>query len=117
MYFEVLLLVVFLCFIIDVVECVVFWYVCKGFYIVVVGVCLFGMIVLFEDIVVFVFWLLYICEWFIELFVVYGYEGFVIFGYVKDGNVYFFLNECFDDVDSVVCYWCFIDDFVEFVLL
>lgn len=60
--------------------------------------------------------LLATCERLIELFAEHGYEGSVIFGHAKDGNVHFLLNERFDDPDSVARYRRFTDDLVELVL-
>lgn len=92
------------------------WHVRKGLYTAVAGARPSGTTALLEDIVVPVPRLLTTCERLIELFAEHGYEGSVIFGHAKDGNVHFLLNERFDDPDSVARYRRFTDDLVELVL-
>lgn len=92
------------------------WHVRKGLYTAVAGARPSGTTALLEDIVVPVPRLLATCERLIELFAEHGYEGSVIFGHAKDGNVHFLLNERFDDPDSVARYRRFTDDLVELVL-
>lgn len=92
------------------------WHVRKGLYTAVAGARPSGTTALLEDIVVPVPRLLATCERLIELFAAHGYEGSVIFGHAKDGNVHFLLNERFDDADSVARYRRFTDDLVELVL-
>ncbi|CAI7670914.1 unnamed protein product, partial [Penicillium discolor] len=89
------------------------WHVRKGLYTAVAGARPSGTTALLEDIVVPVPRLLATCERLIELFAEHGYEGSVIFGHAKDGNVHFLLNERFDDPDSVARYRRFTDDLVE----
>lgn len=92
------------------------WHVRKGLYTAVAGARPSGTTALLEDIVVPVPRLLHTCERLIELFDEHGYEGSVIFGHAKDGNVHFLLNERFDDADSVARYRRFTDDLVDLVL-
>ncbi|MFS0852292.1 FAD-binding and (Fe-S)-binding domain-containing protein [Microbacterium sp. 179-I 3D4 NHS] len=92
------------------------WHVRKGLYTAVAGARPSGTTALLEDIVVPVDRLLTTCEQLIELFARHGYEGSVIFGHAKDGNVHFLLNERFDDPESVARYRRFTDDMVELVL-
>ncbi|WP_431807181.1 FAD-binding and (Fe-S)-binding domain-containing protein [Microbacterium paraoxydans] len=100
----------------DATERAALWHVRKGLYTAVAGARPSGTTALLEDIVVPVPRLLATCERLIELFAEHGYEGSVIFGHAKDGNVHFLLNERFDDPDSVARYRRFTDDLVELVL-
>ncbi|MHC9044861.1 FAD-binding and (Fe-S)-binding domain-containing protein [Microbacterium saperdae] len=100
----------------DAAERAALWHVRKGLYTAVAGARPSGTTALLEDIVVPVDRLLVTCERLIELFAEHGYEGSVIFGHAKDGNVHFLLNERFDDADSVARYRRFTDDLVELVL-
>ncbi len=100
----------------DAAERAALWHVRKGLYTAVAGARPSGTTALLEDIVVPVERLLFTCERLIELFEEHGYDGSVIFGHAKDGNVHFLLNERFDDADSVARYRRFTDDLVELVL-
>lgn len=100
----------------DAAERAALWHVRKGLYTAVAGARPSGTTALLEDIVVPVDRLLATCEHLIELFSLHGYEGSVIFGHAKDGNVHFLLNERFDDPVSVARYRRFTDDLVELVL-
>ncbi|MFJ4252805.1 FAD-binding and (Fe-S)-binding domain-containing protein [Microbacterium sp. NPDC090003] len=100
----------------DASERAALWHVRKGLYTAVAGARPSGTTALLEDIVVPVDRLLVTCERLIELFAAHDYEGSVIFGHAKDGNVHFLLNERFDDPDSVARYRRFTDDLVELVL-
>ncbi|MEV7608532.1 FAD-binding and (Fe-S)-binding domain-containing protein [Microbacterium sp. NPDC089320] len=100
----------------DPVERAALWHVRKGLYTAVAGARPSGTTALLEDIVVPVDRLLFTCERLIELFDEHGYDGSVIFGHAKDGNVHFLLNERFDDADSVARYRRFTDDLVDLVL-
>lgn len=100
----------------DAAERAALWHVRKGLYTAVAGARPSGTTALLEDIVVPVNRLLATCERLIELFALHGYEGSVIFGHAKDGNVHFLLNERFDDPDSIARYRRFTDDLVELVL-
>ncbi|WP_350352480.1 FAD-binding and (Fe-S)-binding domain-containing protein [Microbacterium sp. A8/3-1] len=100
----------------DAAERAALWHVRKGLYTAVAGARPSGTTALLEDIVVPVPRLLATCERLIELFAEHGYEGSVIFGHAKDGNVHFLLNERFDDPESVARYRRFTDDLVTLVL-
>lgn len=100
----------------DAAERAALWHVRKGLYTAVAGARPSGTTALLEDIVVPVPRLLATCERLIELFAEHGYEGSVIFGHAKDGNVHFLLNERFDDPASVARYRRFTDDLVALVL-
>ena len=100
----------------DAAERAALWHVRKGLYTAVAGARPSGTTALLEDIVVPVDRLLATCERLIELFAQHEYEGSVIFGHAKDGNVHFLLNERFDDPASVARYRRFTDDLVELVL-
>ncbi|GAB2711637.1 D-lactate dehydrogenase [Microbacterium marinum] len=100
----------------DAAERAALWHVRKGLYTAVAGARPSGTTALLEDIVVPVDRLLFTCERLIELFEEHGYDGSVIFGHAKDGNVHFLLNERFDDADSIARYRRFTDDLVELVL-
>jgi D-lactate dehydrogenase len=92
------------------------WHVRKGLYTAIAGARPSGTTALLEDIVVPVERLLATCERLIELFAEHAYEGSVIFGHAKDGNVHFLLNERFDDPASIERYRRFTDDLVGLVL-
>lgn len=100
----------------DAAERAALWHVRKGLYTAIAGARPSGTTALLEDIVVPVPRLLATCERLIELFAEHGYEGSVIFGHAKDGNVHFLLNERFDDPVSVARYRRFTDDLVDLVL-
>jgi D-lactate dehydrogenase len=100
----------------DPVERAALWHVRKGLYTAVAGARPSGTTALLEDIVVPVDRLLATCERLIELFDEHGYEGSVIFGHAKDGNVHFLLNERFDDPALLARYERFTGDLVDLVL-
>ncbi|MDQ0648064.1 D-lactate dehydrogenase [Microbacterium natoriense] len=100
----------------DAAERAALWHVRKGLYTAIAGARPSGTTALLEDIVVPVGRLLATCERLIELFAEHAYEGSVIFGHAKDGNIHFLLNERFDDPASVERYRRFTDDLVELVL-
>ncbi|MGM1016073.1 MAG: FAD-binding and (Fe-S)-binding domain-containing protein [Actinomycetota bacterium] len=100
----------------DAVQRASLWQVRKGLYTAVAGARPSGTTALLEDIVVPVDRLLTTCERLIELFDTHGYEGSVIFGHAKDGNIHFLLNERFDDPQSVARYELFTADLVDLVL-
>ncbi len=56
------------------------------------------------------------CDGLTELFDRHGYEGAVIFGHAKDGNVHFLVNERFDDEVSLERYRRFTEEMVDLVL-
>lgn len=100
----------------DAAERASLWHVRKGLYTAVAGARPSGTTALLEDIVVPVDRLLTTCERLIELFDEHDYDGSVIFGHAKDGNVHFLLNECFDDDASIARYRRFTADLVDLVL-
>ncbi|MGW8484013.1 FAD-binding and (Fe-S)-binding domain-containing protein [Microbacterium sp. NPDC055903] len=100
----------------DAAERASLWHVRKGLYTAVAGARPSGTTALLEDIVVPVDRLLVTCERLIELFAEHDYDGSVIFGHAKDGNVHFLLNERFDDEASLARYRRFTADLVDLVL-
>ncbi|GAA4479518.1 FAD-binding and (Fe-S)-binding domain-containing protein [Microbacterium panaciterrae] len=92
------------------------WTVRKGLYTAVAGARPSGTTALLEDIAVPIERLLGVCEGLTALFGAHGYEGCVIFGHAKDGNVHFLLNERFDDPAARGRYEAFTEDLVELVL-
>lgn len=100
----------------DPAERAALWHIRKGLYPTIAGARPSGTTALLEDIVVPVDKLLDTCEALIALFDKHGYEGSVIFGHAKDGNLHFMLNERFGDPASVVRYRNFTEDLVELVL-
>ncbi|MFB7250476.1 FAD-binding and (Fe-S)-binding domain-containing protein [Microbacterium sp. NPDC056234] len=100
----------------DAAERASLWHVRKGLYTAVAGARPSGTTALLEDIVVPVDRLLVTCERLIELFAAHDYDGSVIFGHAKDGNVHFLLNERFDDEESLARYRRFTADLVDLVL-
>jgi D-lactate dehydrogenase len=92
------------------------WSVRKGLYTAIAGARPSGTTALLEDVAVPVERLLALCEGLTSLFTNHGYEGSVIFGHAKDGNVHFLINECFDDPQSLARYQRFTEDLVELVL-
>ncbi|MCI1020520.1 FAD-binding oxidoreductase [Microbacterium sp. C5A9] len=100
----------------DAAERASLWLVRKGLYTAVAGARPSGTTALLEDIVVPVDRLLVTCERLIDLFAAHDYDGSVIFGHAKDGNVHFLLNERFDDPESLARYRRFTADLVDLVL-
>ncbi len=92
------------------------WTVRKGLYTAIAGARPSGTTALLEDVAVPVEQLLGLCEGLIALFAAHGYEGSVIFGHAKDGNVHFLVNERFDDPASLARYEAFTHDLVDLVL-
>lgn len=92
------------------------WNVRKGLYPAIAGARPSATSALLEDVAVPVERLLALCEGLIALFAAHGYEGSVIFGHAKDGNVHFLLNERFDDPASLARYEEFTNNLVELVL-
>ncbi len=92
------------------------WHVRKGLYTAVAGARLSGTTALLEDVVVPVDRLGVTCERLVGLFAEHGYDGSVIFGHAKDGNVHFLLNERFDDPACLARYERFTADMVDLVL-
>ncbi len=100
----------------DAAERSALWTVRKGLYTAVAGARPSGTTALLEDIAVPVEQLLGVCEGLTALFEKHRYEGCVIFGHAKDGNVHFLVNERFDDPASLRRYEAFTEDLVELVL-
>jgi D-lactate dehydrogenase len=92
------------------------WRMRKGLYAAVAGARPSGTMALLEDIVVPVPGLLETCTSLTQMFDDHGYQGSVIFGHAKDGNVHFMLNERFDVPENVERYHRFSEDLVALVL-
>lgn len=92
------------------------WHIRKGLFTAVAGARPSGTTALLEDIAVPVERLGDTCEKLIGLFERHGYEGSVIFGHAKDGNVHFLVNERFDDARLLARYEAFTEDLVDLVL-
>ncbi len=93
-----------------------YWHMRKGLYASVAGKRPVGTTALLEDVAVPVGRLLPACTELSALLSTHRYEGSVIFGHAKDGNIHFMLNERFDDPASVRRYHAFTDEMVELVL-
>ncbi|MDL5155750.1 FAD-binding and (Fe-S)-binding domain-containing protein [Actinomycetospora termitidis] len=92
------------------------WALRKGLYTAVAAARPSGTTALLEDISVPVRTLPSTCDGLTELFDRHGYEGSVIFGHAKDGNVHFLVNERFDDPRELERYRVFTDEMVDLVL-
>ncbi|GAA5196834.1 FAD-binding and (Fe-S)-binding domain-containing protein [Microbacterium jejuense] len=92
------------------------WHIRKGLFTAVAGARPSGTTALLEDIAVPVERLGETCEQLIALFDKHGYEGSVIFGHAKDGNIHFLVNERFDDPEKLARYEAFTEQMVELVL-
>ncbi|MDL9978751.1 FAD-binding and (Fe-S)-binding domain-containing protein [Microbacterium sp. ASV49] len=92
------------------------WHIRKGLFTAVAGARPSGTTALLEDIAVPVDRLNEASARLVELFGRYAYEGSVIFGHAKDGNIHFLVNERFDDPERLVRYEAFTEDLVELVL-
>ncbi|MDT0184036.1 FAD-binding and (Fe-S)-binding domain-containing protein [Microbacterium sp. ARD31] len=92
------------------------WHIRKGLFTAVAGARPSGTTALLEDIAVPVDRLNETCTRLIALFDRHGYEGSVIFGHAKDGNIHFLINERFDDTANLTRYEAFTDDMVDLVL-
>lgn len=92
------------------------WHIRKGLYAAVAGARPAGTTALLEDIAVPVVSLTYTCQELLSLFTRHGYQGSVIFGHARDGNIHFLLNECFGGADHVDRYVAFTEEMVELVL-
>ncbi|MEU1970882.1 FAD-binding and (Fe-S)-binding domain-containing protein [Microbacterium sp. NPDC019599] len=92
------------------------WHIRKGLFTAVAGARPSGTTALLEDIAVPVERLGATCERLIEMFDRYGYEGSVIFGHAKDGNIHFLVNERFDDTEKLARYEAFTEEMVDLVL-
>ncbi|MEZ3161726.1 FAD-binding and (Fe-S)-binding domain-containing protein [Microbacterium sp. BWT-B31] len=92
------------------------WHIRKGLFTAVAGSRPAGTTALLEDIAVPVERLGETCERLIALLERHGYEGSVIFGHAKDGNIHFLVNERFDDPSLLARYEAFTEDMVALVL-
>ncbi len=92
------------------------WALRSGLYTAVAAARPSGTTALLEDVSVPVTTLPATCDGLAELFDRHGYEGSVIFGHAKDGNVHFLVNERFDDEVALERYRAFTDDMVDLVL-
>ncbi|TNM69510.1 FAD-binding oxidoreductase [Streptomyces sp. NP160] len=92
------------------------WHVRKGLYPAVAGARPSGTTALLEDVVVPVEALLETCRGLTRLLEEHAYEGSVVFGHAKDGNIHFLVNERFDDPASLARYRRFTADLVDLVL-
>ncbi|MDT0144567.1 FAD-binding and (Fe-S)-binding domain-containing protein [Microbacterium sp. PRC9] len=92
------------------------WHIRKGLFAAVAGARPSGTTALLEDIAVPVERLNETCTQLIGLFDTYAYEGSVIFGHAKDGNIHFLINERFDDADKFARYQAFTEEMVSLVL-
>jgi D-lactate dehydrogenase len=92
------------------------WHMRKGLYPAVAGARPSGTTALLEDIAVPIETLYATCDALTHLFDAHGYEGTVIFGHAKDGNIHFMVNEDFGDPDKLARYRRFTEDMVELVL-
>ena len=92
------------------------WHIRKGLFTAVAGSRPSGTTALLEDIAVPVERLYQTCVELTRLFDVHGYEGSVIFGHAKDGNIHFLINERFDQPELLTRYEAFTEDMVALVL-
>lgn len=92
------------------------WAIRNGLYAIVAGARASGTTALLEDIAVPVERLANTCELLTELFANHGYEGSVIFGHAKDGNIHFMITDRFDTPDGQARLADFTEDMVELVL-
>jgi len=92
------------------------WHIRKGLFTAVAGARPSGTTALLEDIAVPVDRLNDTCTRLIELFDKHDYEGSVIFGHAKDGNIHFLVNERFDVPENLARYEAFTEDMVDLIL-
>lgn len=92
------------------------WHIRKGLFTAVAGARPSGTTALLEDIAVPVERLNATCTSLIRMFADHGYEGSVIFGHAKDGNIHFLINERFDDAGNLARYEAFTEEMVSLVL-
>ncbi len=92
------------------------WRTRKGLYSAVAGARPSGTSALLEDVAVPVASLGAMCQGLDEMMEGHGYEGSVIFGHARDGNLHFMLNERFDDPRAIKRYEAFTTDMVDLVL-
>ena len=92
------------------------WRTRKGLYSAVAGARPPGTSALLEDVAVPVANLDDMCQGLETMLEGHGYEGSVIFGHARDGNLHFMLNERFDEPGAVERYESFTNDMVDLVL-
>ncbi len=92
------------------------WRTRKGLYSAVAGARPQGGNALLEDVAVHVDRLGELCRGLTGLFDVHGYQGSVIFGHARDGNLHFMLNEQFTNESLLRRYQAFTEDMVDLVL-
>ncbi len=100
----------------DAAERASLWFIRKGLYSAVASDRPSGTSALLEDVVVPVDRLGETCRELSSLMTRHRYEGSVIFGHARDGNVHFLLKERFDDAGHLERYEAFTDDMVDLVL-
>ena len=92
------------------------WHVRKGLYAAVAGARPPGTTALLEDVAVPAAALADTCSELTALFSRHGYDGGVIFGHAKDGNLHFMLIEQFADHSAAGRYAAFTDDMADLIL-
>ena len=92
------------------------WRTRKGLYSAVAGARPSGTSALLEDVAVPVAQLDDMCEGLTGMLDSRGYEGSVIFGHARDGNLHFMINERFDDPGAIERYESFTNEMVDLVL-
>jgi D-lactate dehydrogenase len=92
------------------------WRIRKGLYSAVAGARPQGSNALLEDVAVHTEQLGELCTGLTGLFDAHGYQGSVIFGHARDGNLHFMLNEQFTDEAKLRRYQDFTEDMVDLVL-
>jgi D-lactate dehydrogenase len=100
----------------DAAERASLWRIRKGLYSAVAGARPVGTNALLEDVAVPVARLGEISKGLTGLFTQHDYEGSVIFGHARDGNLHFLLNERFDDAVAMRRYEDFTTDMIDLVL-
>lgn len=92
------------------------WRTRKGLYSAVAAARPQGTNALLEDVAVPIASLADMCRGLTGLFETHSYEGSVVFGHARDGNLHFLLNERFDDEQALRRYEDFTTDMVDLVL-
>ena len=92
------------------------WRTRKGLYSAIAGARPSGTNALLEDVAVPVERLGELSSGLIRLFATHDYDGSVMFGHARDGNLHFMLNERFDDPVQLRSYEAFTEDMVDLVL-
>lgn len=92
------------------------WTTRKGLYSAVAGARPMGTSALLEDVAVPVPELGELSQSLVKMFDAHGYEGSVIFGHARDGNLHFMLNEDFGSPDKLERYEAFTMEMIDLVL-